>query len=298
MKKTTTLSPEKKMTLLVAVAGIVVLLTGVWLWYQFVYSSAERTFWAMMDANLQTRGVTRHINQQSQDNSFDQRLQLELGANNVARSVTTLEQTANGASNRVVSEMIGTPNATYARYTDITTPSQADFGQLLNVWGKEEAAATSQSQSLFSEAVFGVVPFSRLNSGQRAQVMDFVRDNNVYEVDFASAQKTSVDGKRAYVYKVSVNTVAYIKLLQLIDGMMGLKQLELIDANAYANSPVIPMELSVGIDSRQLLRARYEAVQREEHFSGYGVQPQLAEPGESIDRAKLEQQLQDVLGGE
>lgn len=298
MKKLQNMTFERKAVLYTLVAAFLVLFLGIWLWYQFVFANAERTFWGMIDANLQTRGVTRYISQQTQSSKLEQYLQLELGATNAAKSITTIEQSdaGTGQSTRVVTEAIGVPNATYSRYSDIKTSDNRQFGSLLETWGKEEANAESESQSVFSEAVYGVVPFARLDTNQRAEVTEFIRDNNVYDVDFSKAEKIEAEGKTAYKYPVTVNTVAYIKMLQLVDKMMGLDQLSRIDANSYSQSPVIPMEISVGIDSRQLLKTKYQDVEREETYSSYGIQSSLQEPRSSIPRGELERKLQKALG--
>lgn len=290
-------APSDKKTITgIVIVGLIILLSSTWAWYSFVYTSAERVFWGMMDSSLQTRGVTRYIKQSSEAGSTEQYLQLELGANNVAKSLTTIEQkNAEGGLTRVVTESIGTSDANYSRYNEISTPEQVDFGATLDTWGREDATSQSETQSILSEAVFGVVPFARLGANQRSEIMQFVRDNNIYKTDFGTAQKTTVDGKTAYSYKVEIDTVKYIELLKLVDKMMGLNQLQLIDPNSYANSPTIPLEISVGVDSRQLLRTRYDAIEREEHFNGYGVQPGFEVPQNVVSRQELETQLQKTL---
>ncbi len=296
MKLLSKASPEKRTVASLVIVAALVLLLGVWLWYQFVYSSAERVFWGMIDSSLQTNGVTRTIEQSEESSSTKQLLQLELGASNAAKSLTIIEQkNPEGETTRVVTESLGTSDANYSRYREITTPQQVNFGATLDTWGKEDANAQSQTQSVLSEAVFGVVPFAKLNPAQRAEVMKFIHDKNVYKVDFATAEKASVDGTESYVYKVEIDTVSYIEMLKLVDKLMGLKQLELIDPSSYASTPVIPLELSVAVDSRQLLRARYDSVDREERFSGYGIQPGFEIPQTTVSRQDLESQLQSVL---
>ncbi len=295
MKKRRAVSQDTKLAVVCALLGVLILLTGVWLWYRFVFANPERTFWSMIDNNLRTYGTTRYINQSDEAGATTQYLQLELGAENIAQSLTTIERNSAEGATRIVTESIGTSDANFARYTDITTPQGVNFDAVLNKWGKETTDAASESQSILSEAVFGAVPLARLSPAQRNEITQFIKEKHVYKTDFATAQRTTVDGKAAYAYKVEIDTVSYIEMLKMIDRMMGLNQLELINPASYAGSPVIPMELSVGIDSRQLLRTRYDAIEREERFSGYGVQPRLQAPEGAMARPELEAMLQQAM---
>ncbi len=282
--------------------GFLVLALGIFLWWQFVFSSAERTFWGMVNNNLQTRGITRYIKQEADDGKLEQTMQLELGAQNLVKGETVIEQQdMDGKMTRVVAESLATTDVNYSRYTDVSTGQKSskgktlDFGPLLGVWGKEEVSSQSQTQGGFSEVAFSAIPFAYLDANSREAIIGFMRESNTYDINFADAKKEELNGRQVYRYKITVNPVAYVSSIKKIDKAMGLNELGEVDANAYAASPQIQMEVVVDIISRQLVEVIYGEGQRSEYYSGYGVHTGAEIPASTVSRQELELRLNELL---
>lgn len=296
------LSGEKTPALLLVIAGIFVLLGGWLMWRHFIFADPSNTFWGMVDASLQTEGVTKYVSQGDDAGYGEQYLQLELGATNAARSLTTLVETdTSGQGSKVVTETIGTPEANYVQYRQIestaTLPSgeSPDFAKVLNIWGKEDLASSGLGQGVFSEAILGVVPFGRLTPAQRAELIQFMKDNQVYSVDYKNATRIEHEGKAAYQYQVQIKPDAYIAMLKKFDAMMGLNQLNGLDETRYQLSAPIELQMTVAIDARQLSEVSYIQAGRVETFTGYGANANIQIPTEYITRQELEQQLSKLV---
>lgn len=277
--------------------GILILVGGVWAWYVYIHQGAYNVFWATIDNNLRTSGVTRRVEQSEGLSSVDQTLQVFLGSQNLVRGHVSITQPdTTGGTTTVTSEVIGTPTSNYARYTDIKVAGDPDLSTIKDVWSKELlVGGQSQNRSLFAEGIFSSMPFSNLTQGQRQEAVQFMKDNSVYEVDYKGAQKVERAGKQAYEYKVNVNLAGYIGLLKKLDGYMGLGQLDSVDPAQFEDASDANLTVVFSIDGRQLLEVTYDGATRKETYSGYGANTLIDIPEASLPRSELEQRVQEIF---
>lgn len=280
---------------LVALA-VLILLGGIWAWYQYLHRSTYGVFWGMIDNNLNVYGVTRRVEQGSETSSIDQKLQMSLGANNVARGLTTVTQSNETGSTIITTETIGTPQNNFARYTDITTTTGTDVSSVKNVWSKELLiGGDQQNQSIFAEGIFSSIPIALLSQSQRQAVVQYMKDNQVYTVDYSTATVVERAGKQAYEYQVVVNLEGYIGALKMIDAMMNLGQLKTVKPEAYAGAEPAKLTVVASIDGRQLLEVTYDGASRRETYSGYGAQIPVVIPETNLMRSDLETKVQQLF---
>lgn len=255
----------------------------------------------MLNNSLQTRGVTRQVSQSGNGQTVNQVTRLSLEAERNAQSQTVLVQEGDRPTT-VVTESIGTPTTDYVRYTSIDTAQtkangdKLDFGSILNVWGNSETEG-SEGQTdgeLYNESVLGVVPFGRLDKQQRTELLDFIRSENVYEVDYGSVQRTIENGRPRYAYPVTVDAAAYILLLKRYGEMSGLNQLGTLDPGSYEGSERLPFTLVVDVWSRQLKRIDFGDGQRVENFTGHNASRGVTLPKDAIDVNELQSRLQEL----
>jgi len=275
---------------------------GGWAWYQYVHRSTYGVFWDTIDNNLNIFGVTRTITQDNNGADFQQKLQISLGAENMARGLTTISQSdQNGQETTVITETLGTPTTNYARYTDIKVQSPdskklPDFSSVKNVWSRELlVTGDTQNQSVLAEGLFSSIPFARLSQLQRQELVQFMKDNKVYEVDYRGAKVVERAGKQSYEYEVLVNLEGYIETLKKIDEYMGLGQLEGVDPAAYAGSEPAKLTVTTSIDGRQLLEVAYSGSTRKEQYSSYGARISSVLPETDLLRPELEQRVQKIF---
>jgi hypothetical protein len=203
--------------------------------------------------------------------------------------------------NTVKTETIGTLTDDFARYTSINTRQRdrqnkpINFGQVLGVWGK---SVPSSDQSLPAQFLYGniltVVPFAPLNAQQRQRVLQTMRDLLVYDVDYSKAISRTENGRSLFVYTVKVNPASYVAMLKKLAQEIGLHQLDKIDPMTFAGKTAEEMEISVDKLSQQLTHISYQSGQREESYSGYGLQAEVNVPAVSVPIPELQRRLQSL----
>ena len=287
----------------VGAAALIFVASG-WMWWHYVRSNPERTFYAAIENSLRTPGVTRQVQQDSTGQKLDQRVQLSLGRQHVAHGQTTITQ--EGEVNATIkTEAISSPKEDYVRYTAIETTQKSqdgkalDFSKLINLWGKAVPDAQgqqgqSQAGELYNESVLGVVPVGNLRGHDRADVMKFVRETSVYSVDAKKIKRKIENGRPVYAYDITVMPEAYIGMLKKFGKAVGLKQLEAVDPASYKDTEPLTFQVSVDVWSRQLSSIVFGGGERTEHMVGYGVVRNVDIPKETIPLEELQTRLQAV----
>lgn len=271
-------------------------------WWRGVYTNPERVWNSMLENSLRLNGVTKHVTQSSGGQNVDQVIQLSLGSVNKVQSLTTLTQEGD-ESLKVVTETIGTPSSDVIRYKSIDTAQTnengepLDFSEVVGVWGRnaqEDPGDTATNGELFNESVLGVVPFGELNPDQREELLKMVKDEEIYEIDFARVERTINNGRPRYTYDVAVNAEGYVKLLKRFAEMTGLNHLDTLDPSQYAGSERLSFKIGVDVRSRQLARIDYGDSGRSEELSGYNLVKPVDIPENPLSVEELQQRLQSV----
>lgn len=295
-EQTQTFLPLVRVLLLI---GFIVFLTGGALWWKNIANNPRNVFYGMLDNSMKTRGIGRHVMQDNGAQQLDQRTRLTLGQTAQASSSTVLTQ---NETTSVRTDSIGTPTQDYVRYGAIDTDQPGSDGQPLNfdeilgVWGKAENIdqINETRGELFGETVLGVVPLGFVRYEKRAELMDFIREQNVYNTDFSAATREIVNGRPQYTYNVQVTSQNYITMLKQFATAVGLNQLEAIDPAAF--SDVAPFEFSVVVDiwSKQLVSIQYANSARTEDYGSYGQETVVMPPEQTISIDELQLRLQNI----
>jgi hypothetical protein len=273
---------------------------GVWLYH--IHNDPRRVFEGMVVNNLRTTGVVDHIEQTNQGQKLDQVVQFVTGPLYTAQSQTTITQ---GLDNPdiVKTESIGTPYLDFVRYLDIQTAQKGlngkplDFSKVMNIWGKDSTGQDNQQTTgqLYSQSVLGVVPYANLSAADRKQVVELIKEQNIYQVDYKGVKKTKENGRPSYVYMVTIRPEAYVGMLKRVAHSMNLTQLEGVDPSAYAHSDPISFTFHVDVWSRQLTQVEYEGGTRKETLSSFGLQrPVTNLPTQTIPVDELQTRLQTI----
>lgn len=274
-----------------------------WLWWKNVSIAPKRVFDGMLENSLRTRSISKTVVQSNGEQELNQRLQIQMGEKAIARSISVLTQGSEN-STAVTTESIGTTAEDYVRYTDIkTTQNSIDgqplkFDKVLGIWGKSQTGADNAGGTtggqLFGEAVLGVVPIGELPHEARARVLNFIRDKNVYDIDYSKIKKEKVAGRTTYIYPVSVEPEIYVTMLKQFGKEVGLKQLEAFEPSTFRGSPLLEFEIFVDVLSKQLVGVKFPGSTRTENYGSYGVYSDVAIPNETIPVEELQTRLQSV----
>lgn len=294
------IDPRQLLATWLVALGLLIFIGGGWVWYQYVHRSVYSVFWDTVDNNFRITGVTRTVEQIANGAEVKSKLQVSLGAENLARGLTTIKQTGdNGTSTTIITETLGTSTNNYARYVDINVVGagkQPDISSIKNAWSRELLVkGAQQNQSVLAEGLFSSVPFANLTQPQRQEIVQFMKDNDVYTVDYRGATVVERAGKQAYEYKVAVSLKGYIATLKKIDAMMGLGQLDSVDPNSYEGAEPANLTIVNSIDGRQLLEVTYTGASRKEEYSSYGARINVDVPETELLRSDLEQKVQNIF---
>jgi hypothetical protein len=290
---------KKRPMLAMYVTGVLVLLVGFWVWWAKVSTDPQRVFWDTINQSLATSGVTIQADQSTSGASVHQTVQYSLGATNISHSLTTLNQ--NGTT--VVDELIGTPTADYTRYLSVHTSQKNKSGQPLNfsgilgVWAKN-TSSTGKGQ-LFSQAVLGTglpiggvaIPIANLAPATRTGLIQKIKDDAVYQANYASAQKKDMNGRLTYVYDVSVQPVAYAGLMQRFAQVMGLHDLDQLDPSSFKGQQALRLQLTIDVRSHHVVAASVPSAGASQTYGSYDVPVSVVAPSQTITVQALQQRL-------
>lgn len=299
-KKSTVFSRMAPATKFLYFVALIVLLASVFAWWQFVRNTAENTFESMLDNSFRTASVTRRVTQDSGSQSLDQIVRLQNQTQHVAHGKTILTQKVGEESTVIVTESIGTPTSDYIRYAEITTDQKTpkgdkiNFGKVLNVWGKSEVTAEDSIGELYQDNALGLFLFGDFSSDQRQNLLNLIKDNNVYSTNYGSAKKFTKNGRNYYAYRVSIKPSSYVKLLKLYGEYVGINQLASLNPDSYENAQELTFNVTVDILSQRLDTISAVSGERQESFSGYGIIQPIEIPTDTISLPDLQKRLNET----
>ncbi len=284
-------------------ALIIFICSGYAWWWHSVRSNPERVFNAMLENNLKTTGVTDRLVASNGQQGLDQTIRLMTSPRHLAHAHTILSQSGSNAAS-VKTETIGTPTADYVRYLAVDTGASGgtgnkfDFSKVENLWGKAAVAeGTEQTETtgeLYNQTVLAVVPIGNLPLKTRRALLDQIKSENVYTVDYSKVERTIRNGRPEYSYPVSIKADSYVGVLKSFARSLGLTNLERVDPSEYAGGEPIQITLGVDVWSQRLTRIEYDGGSRTETLSGFGGQINTVLPKETIPIEELQMRVQSL----
>ena len=255
----------------------------------------------MLNNNLQTTSVTKHITGSANGQSINQYVRLQLGSTNAAQWLVTLKQT----NSDVITESIGTPTEGYVRYVKASTSqkhadgSAYNFSPVINVWAKADAGTASTLKQLFGQTLLDMStvptpPIGNVSPAQRENIVQFMRDQTAFTPDYKTMQRKEVDGRKVYVYKVSVKLAPYLRMMQAFARDVGLRDLDSIDPSQYQSSPPVNLVFEVDAAGHQLRAVSYVDQGFTQTYSGYGITTPIQVPTKTISVTELQTRLKKL----
>jgi hypothetical protein len=265
------------------------------LWIHFYYFSPQRVFNAMLNNSFRTTGLTRSIEEDNMFQNINRVLAFQTVPEPIIRGYTEVIQ---GENVQVLAENIGTPNSDYIRYVEIAdqqeTGDPTDYSQILDIWSFNRVASDDLLAEIYGDTVLGVIPFGNLNYQDRQELLELIRDNNVYAVDYGQARVTNENFRRKITYPVSVSPETYVLLLKDFASRVGIVQLEDVDPAQFAGAQPIEFLIEVDALTRQMvgLRSSGDGGQRNESFSNFGLVQDVRPPEQAISQEELQQRIE------
>lgn len=265
--------------------GLVVLILAVTIYYTKIYSNSQRTFWAMIDNNLATNGVTKQTSQQGLAGSTDSITQLVFNPAARVHYIKKVTDKSTKPSSHLTLEGIGTTQADYQRYSFIDRPgSAANYSSIYGLWLKGD------QPNLFGNTVFGAVLFGNLRQPQRTDVVNKLRDAYVVELD----TKNNQNSLRTHIYNITVVLQKYALAARAYAQAMGLPNANRITPDAYQPNARAQLTLSVDIPSRQITKIEYKTPKITEIYLSYGVPSVVNLPVKTVNNQQFQSALSSI----
>lgn len=290
---------QKLLFRLLIAAGVFMFIVSGAAWAYLSINNSDKIFWGAMRNNLQTTSFVRSSFQGDEFQSVDQVTLTQTSPELLANGRTTISQAGENAAT-AVTETIGTPFADYVRYERIETgqtdsdDAPPDFSELTSLWGKngDESSGLTTGQ-LVNESVLGIIPFGYVPADQRSELLHLIRDTNVYTVAHVGTEGSGV--RKTFVYRVTVDPVAYVSALKEFAAAIGLNHLSDVDPSQYSSVESIVVDVRIDNLSRHIKEIAYSGGVRSEKISGYGIITPLQQPPtETISMQELQYRLQTV----
>lgn len=281
-------------TVLVLVAVVILGSAGA-AWKYHKISQPTVVFDRMLETMLTTSSVTKRISQEEGGQKLDQIVQLTTSPQGQVHSQNILDQ---GAAT-ITTESIGTPNKDYIRYKAIATDQKNaagkafDFTNVLSFWGQSGGDQESSAQ-LYNQTLLGAVPVARLQPDARQKLINQIRNDGVYNVDYANVKRSKTNGRPTHSYQVTVKPVPYINMLKTFVSLIGSDQLQDVDANLYTDTEELVFSFDIDVWSGQLTKVSYVGTSRVETYSAYGAFVLVEEPAEAIGLDELQSRLESI----
>ncbi|HEY5141841.1 MAG TPA: hypothetical protein VIJ25_21360 [Methylococcales bacterium] len=288
----------KRKHLLIGGSVILVLVCG-GLWFRSFSSQPKRVFWDMMSNNLSTSGVTRVVSQNSNAMNVSQYMQLNLGVNPTAHSLTILKQ----GSGTIETEQISNRGNDFVRYKDIVIGQKAGAGKPIDVssvvgkWarlGKDDALSSAVTSGLFDQSLLGIVPIANLQPEARNRLLTYMKDNDVFGFDAAAVKHTTLDGRRVYAYDISIQPAVYVALMQQFSELVGATQYSSLDPTSYAGAAAQKATFYVDVASHELSSISQTSSGHTETYKGFGIVSHTSLPKADFSTTELEKRITNL----
>jgi hypothetical protein len=272
---------------LLAITVLVASVLFFWYWYNNSYLNPERTFWSMINHNLQTSYVTRTSSQTAGQQSLQQVTDIQFVPNLMSRSTVTIENTE--TKEKVTTETIGTPNADFLRYTVLQTENGQNYSSVIGKWAVQKGTEQREPQILSDSLTGSILFFGNLNKSQREQLIKELQQTKAFK-ERTFIGETTKNSRKVFSYDVTVDLAAYAKVYKNYLKMIGQPQLAENIGNQQPGS-TFKIKLDVNASSRRPASLIADAPNQKETFSNFGPYKPLQTPDTKLTVTELQQLL-------
>ncbi len=285
-----------------SILAVVIGLVGSYLWFSKMYMNDERRFWIAVNNSMATTSVTRTLTNGGSGNKVIQDQQFFFAPQMVSRSHVSFTQKNATIDTAVETEGIAFPDAQYSRYTVFKTNQAREDGSLPNLdkilgkWEGNQATDADKEQAkleyvgeLVTLAVFG-----NYGSAFRHDLLNDLKNNNVYKIDVQGITSDQKDGKKVIIVPVTVYLKAYATALQKAFVQAGYGEFPALDPVNYEADATIPAQFIIQPKNNSIVGIVFGS--REETYSGYGITKQVTAPRTDFSSGQLEQIVQEEIG--
>ncbi len=287
-----------KLTKYFLVIGLIIALVFSCLWYSRVYMNSERRFWSAVENSMSTRSVVRTLSEGGSGNQVVQDYRFHFSPQQVIENRVDFKQKSATTDTEVVTEGIIFPQEQFLRYTkfrnDTNGEEGANLDSVLGEWANQGSGAGEAEEArlnYLSEYVTLAV-FGNFNAQQRAELINNLRQNNVYDVDFNNVLEDELDGEDVKIYQVTVNLRPFAELLNEAFVMAGYGDFPPLNPENYREGSTLKSVFKVA-GNNSIVGINFG--NRNEVYSNYGVIKIIERPEADMTINELQNEVQSII---
>lgn len=286
-------SADSHLVRIILIASVLIFSAGIMMWYENIHKNPSNVFWAMVDNNLSIYGVSKTIEQSDKDGvGFKRLTRISFAPEFIVESQTNLQQQVRKEKTAVVTRSITKNNKTVSSYKKITASNEKNTKKLESILGKWFTDDLSKDQiaetvGLVPGYVAGSPPFLNIEHQTRQKLVEQIKNNEVYKVNYSGVKRSELSGKNTFEYEVSINVERYLLMLGELSKSSGI-DISPVNIDDYKSNPDLQLLMTVSVNGRQLLKVVDKQTGREELFSGYGAISRIDLPAPDIAKNELE----------
>lgn len=295
MKKINLLESASKVSIktLFMLSVLLLLISAVGYW-KYVFTDPDKVFEGALRNSLQTKSVTKIIEQKDQESFSKQTIALRFSPSLGVASKYELKRGEGDQQAYTQTEVLGLKNADYIRYNKIQSPQVSDQKRkdIEGVWAKVgEDDPSGQKPSVYNDALFSVIIFGDLPDDQANNVMQRLLTQDVYGIDSYSTKFQN--GRLVANMAIKVKPKNLVDSIKYYAGQTGYIDVDKLDSEGLSNEP-ISLDLRIDLVSRQISEINYAGGQRVEQYGAYGQYRKITVPEQPISFGQLSQKIQSL----
>lgn len=293
----------RKLTRTMVLMSIPIALVGTYLWYNRLYLNDERRVWSAINNSMATQSVTRTLTSGGTGNKVVQYQQFFYAPQAVTKSKVTFSQKSATIETNVATEGISYLDKQYSRYTLFNTNQKKPDGSyptldsILYKWGKNDM--TPQEQLSAREGYIGelisLAIFGNYDAQFRSETISKMKAQNVYEIDLASITRENIDDRSIMSVPVKVRLKPFATLLQSAFVKAGYGAFEPLNPDNFKEDSTLGATFLIDRKNNTIYGVQYG--DRQEKYTGYGVNQQVEEPVSDISADDLEAKVREEISG-
>lgn len=291
----------RKLARNMTIFAVLIGLTGFYLWYSRMYMTDERRFWLAIENSMATQSVTRTVESGASGNKVIQDQQFHFSPQKATKSQVSFVQKSATVDTQVKTEGVTFPDSSYSRYTYFVSNQKKDDGNLINlerVIGKWEASVASEeelesSKSNYTGEMVTLAVFGNFSPDTRHSILSEFKNNDTYQITTDQITETEVNGRKAKAIPVSVGLRSFATQLQRAFIEAGYGEFAPLNPENYREDARLPA--SFVIDPRNNTIVGIQFGDRQETYSGYGINKKVEVPQAEFGSGELEAIVQEEI---
>lgn len=287
-----------KITKYFLVFAFILLIVTFWVWYTRLYMTNERRFWSAIETSMSTPSVVRTLEQGGSGNQVVQQYRFHYAPQQAIENKVEFNQKSATVDTSVITEGIIFPDDQYLRYVSFENNSASgesvsDIDELLGQWARQESIDPDESRLNYLSEYVTLVVFGNFPANIRNEIMQELKDKNVYSVDYENAIEDTVDGDDVLRYATIVNLRAFAETLNSAFVRAGYGDFPPLSPDNYREGSTLNSSMVVRKRDNTIVGVNFG--NREEAYSNYGVIKNIETPDATLTIDELQSKVQESI---